>query len=120
MYVTGRDVNRAEQVLRHVGAQALEALPGLDWTIERHAKFVRLRLTGSERSVTVRFANDVESGHLSMELVSPDGLRVVHVRRLLQHLEDLTHLRARVTLQQSFQLGDALRMYFDLLAPDMT
>ena len=112
------DFDLAEQVLRRLGAHALEALPGVDWTIERHPKLVRLRLTGSESSVTVRFANDAETGRHSMELVSPDGRRIVHARGLLKHLEALTRLRARVTLQQSFQLGDALQVYFDLVAPE--
>jgi hypothetical protein len=105
-------------VLRQIGAHVLEALPGVDWAIERHATFVRLRLTGSESSVTVRFVNDAEDGHLSMELVSLDGQRIVHARCLLRRLEDVTHMRARVTLQQSFQLGDALQMHFDLVVPE--
>jgi hypothetical protein len=112
------DFDLAEQVLRQVGAHALEALPGMDWTIERHPKLVRLRLTGSESSVTVRFVNDVETGRLSMELVSLDGRRIVHATGLLMRLDDLTHMRARVTLQQSFQLGDALQVHFDLVVPE--
>jgi hypothetical protein len=42
----------------------------------------------------------------------------VHARGLLRRIEDVTHMRARVTLQQSFQLGDALQVHFDLVIPE--
>ncbi len=109
------DFVEAERVLLHVGAQALEGLPGVAWRVERQSTLVRLRLTVTEGSAGIRFKTETGSKGVEVELVSQDGRRSVNLTMLLQRLEVLVGPRTILRVHESGI--DSALVDFDLSDP---